>query len=253
MFELGLKLWSINKNYVAPARELYQQGYYQYIELFANPGSYDKYLTLWQKLKIPFLIHAPHYQYGLNLSQADHCAKNLELFKETKKFADALQAQTIIVHPGIDGHVQETCRQLKLINDPRIVIENKPYDVLNRTLICVGHSPEEIERIKLESGVGFCLDIGHAIVSANAQGKEPIDHLKRFLALKPSLIHLSNGTYQGLEDSHANLDQGDFPLKEILKLLPRNIKITIETIKASDKDLNDFKADIECFKNIVQS
>ena len=59
--KLGLKIWSRNGNYVQPAVDLYEKGMFDYIELFAVPGS-ASYIEKWENLDIPFVLHAPHSQ-----------------------------------------------------------------------------------------------------------------------------------------------------------------------------------------------
>lgn len=59
MFRYGLKLFSTNANYVAEAERLYKENIYDYIELYAEPNSYKKFIQLWKNLEIPYVIHAP--------------------------------------------------------------------------------------------------------------------------------------------------------------------------------------------------
>ena len=40
--KIGLKLWSLNENYIKPARELFKEKIYDYIELYAVPSSLEK-------------------------------------------------------------------------------------------------------------------------------------------------------------------------------------------------------------------
>ncbi|MBR2158459.1 MAG: hypothetical protein IJ964_00665, partial [Campylobacter sp.] len=62
-YKIGLKLWSLNENYIEPAKELYECGKYDYIELYTVPNSLQM-LPLWQNLAkdcgVKFAIHAPH-------------------------------------------------------------------------------------------------------------------------------------------------------------------------------------------------
>src|SRR3989339_2001938 len=117
MYKLGLKLWSTNKNYIEEAKRLYNEKVFDYIELFAVPNSYDKFICLWKELDIPYIIHAPHYSVGMNLAKKECFKKNLEHAKETFKFANDLNAKFIIFHPGIDGDVKETVIQLNKIKE----------------------------------------------------------------------------------------------------------------------------------------
>lgn len=246
---LGLKLWSINKNYVNEAKSLFEKGYCKYIELYVVPGSYNEYIKLWKGLNIPFVIHAPHYREGMNLANKANEKQNFKLVEETKKYADALNAEIMIFHPGIAGDTEETARQIKKINDKRVVVENKPYFALDDNLICNGYSPHEIKRIIDYSGVGFCLDIGHAICTANAFKTDIKEYLEYFISLNPRMFHLSDGDYSGVYDSHLHFGDGSFNINFLLSKLPEKSLVTIETIKNSSENLNDFIQDIEYIKN----
>lgn len=249
MFKFGLKLWSTNKNYIQEAERLYSEGVYQYIELYAEPGSYKENINLWQELKIPYVIHAPHFLGGVNLAKREQAEKNVRLLAEAQKFAAVLKVDKIIVHPGVDGDINETARQLKAINDSRILIENKPYHALDDGLICNGTSPEEIRLVMKEAGVGFCLDIGHAICSAKAHGVNYIEYLKEFISLEPQMYHLADGDTNNFTDDHRHIGKGNFDLEIILSLLPCDAMVTIETRKDLEGKLNDFVRDIEAIKS----
>lgn len=248
--KFGLKVWSENKNYMEPAAKLFADGFYDYIEIYALPETDDHIARLWHALKIPFIVHAPHFMHGLNFSDESKFSSNMAMAEKALKFADILGAETVIFHPGIKGDYRETARQLKKIGDKRAVIENKPYSValkaggLSETDICVGYSPGQIAYIMKETGVGFCLDIGHAICAANSVGSEQIEYLKEFMRLNPKMFHLSDGDWGGTIDKHSNIHQGDYDFNAIAQLLPENPIISIETKKASKENLDDFKDDI---------
>ena len=249
MFRYGLKLWSTNGNYVDAALRLYDRGVYSYIELFVVPGTYDDYAQCWTALDIPFIIHAPHFDKGVNLAKKENLETNLLHAAETITFADALKADTIIFHPGIEGDLRETVDQLHLINEPRIIIENKPFFGFN-DVICVGSSPEELEFILANANVGFCLDIGHAICAANARMIDPMAYLAKFLALAPRMFHLTDGKFDSMYDRHDHFGQGNYDIPNILKLLPHGSAITVETDKDSTENLDDFAEDISYLKCI---
>lgn len=245
MFKFGLKLWSTNSNYVTEAVRLFDEGVYQYIELYAAAHTYNEHIHVWKGLNIPFLIHAPHSYGGMNLAKKENRGNNALLLNETIKFADTLKADIIIVHPGIAGDIGETVHQIKKVDDSRIVIENKPYYTLDQDLICNGNSVEEITFALDQTGAGFCLDIGHAICAANARGKEPLDYMKQFFQLKPKIHHLSDGDYSGVKDEHRHFGKGNFRLGDILALIPDGSLVTIETGKDFEDSLIDFQQDIE--------
>jgi endonuclease IV len=252
LVKFGLKLWSINLNYIYEAKKLYDEGLYYYIELYSVPGSYEEYSHHWKKLKIPFFIHAPHFGSGLNFSFPELFENNKKLVLEAIKFADLLDARRIIFHPGVNGKIEETIKQINKLFDPRMVIENKPYRGNGENLFSLGSTPDEIKKIKSETGVSFCLDFGHAICSANALGIDYVKLIKEFLYLNPVMFHLSDGNFKGIFDSHLNFGKGTFPLKEIVTFIPENAFLTIETEKNYKDTLKDFVSDVNYLHSILR-
>ena len=252
MYKFGLKLWATNDNYVEPAKKLYDLGLYQYIELFAVPGSYDEFIKHWRNLKIPYVIHAPHYSTGLNFSDKKKLKENINLAGQAFKFADALHADKVIFHPGIDGEIEETVVQLNKINDDRILIENKPYYALIDDLVCVGNSPEEMKFILDNTNVGFCLDLAHGIYSANARNEDCFVYLKDFLKLNPEMFHLADGDSNSVYDQHKNIGDGTFDIQQIFNILPVDFNLTIETKKNFNDSLSDFERDVILLKAFLK-
>ena len=104
-YRIGLKLWSINTDfYLKEAERLYDKGVYDYIELYIVPETTET-LPAWKGVKnIPFIIHNPHFMHGFNLAKAEKKGRNKEIYDQTKRFADELNARYIIFHGGIDGN-----------------------------------------------------------------------------------------------------------------------------------------------------
>jgi deoxyribonuclease-4 len=253
MHQFGLKLWSTNKMYYDEALRLFSRGVFNYVELYVVPDSYEEYINIWKSAKkdrgISFVIHAPHYKDGMNLANKASEKKNIALSKQAFAYADALSADIVIFHPGIAGDEKETARQLKTLYDQRIVIENKPYYTIDGKQVCNGYSPEQIKMIIDESSVGFCFDIAHAICAANSRKHSPYAYLKPFLDLKPRILHLTDGETNSGIDQHRHFGKGNYDIKRILSLLRKNGMITIETVKDSANDLNDYVRDINIIKN----
>ena len=260
MFKFGLKLWSVNDNYFNEALSLYEKGFFDFIELYVVPDSYKSNIKLWKSLNIPFLIHAPHYEHGFNLSKNENEIRNIEIYEETKAFANELNAEYIIFHGGIGGDVEETVKQLKSFNEPRVLIENKPQVVfpkLENNEICRGYNISEIKYIMDCVDCGFCFDFGHAICSANSQKKEVYLYLEEFLKLKPEMFHLTDiKDINSVYDSHEHFGEGELNLNKIFILLSGtlfdNINITIETKKNSKTNLDDFIKDINFLYKVAK-
>jgi len=245
MYRFGLKLYSVNENYVKEAIRLYEKGLYDYIELYSVPGSFRDCSKLWKGLPMPFIVHAPHFGDGLNFAVKTLKKKNYVMAEEAFRYADILKAPIVIFHPGVNGDIKETARQIKGLNDKRIVIENKPYFGLAENLICNGSNPEEIGFLIEEAKVGFCLDMGHAICAANANGFNPLEYIEKFLELRPTIYHLTDGDYYGIFDRHDHYGKGNFPLSHLLKLIPPDSRITNESVKDFPDSLSDFEEDMK--------
>jgi len=247
--QFGLKLGSKDTNYTKDIFSFYEVGYFQYIELFAAIESYNDTIEYWKQFSIPIIIHAPHSFAGMNLSLYKEHENNKKKLEETFNFADSLKSEIIIFHSGVDGDIEETIRQLRSFVDTRCLIENKPLKGLNGEK-CLGSTPEEIKYIINELKAGFCLDFGHAICAANSLKKEPIEFIKEFITFNPKMYHLTDGNYESETDTHFHYDKGNFPLKELIKLIPDGAKITNEARRDSPVDLNDFKEDYLYVQNI---
>lgn len=214
--KIGLKLWSINTDaYLLEAERLHGEGVFGYIELYVVPGT-NATIAEWKRLKddhgIPFAIHAPHSQHGVNLADPAKKTSNLAAFAEVKDFADALGAGRIIAHGGVLGSIDEIIRQMKLIGDQRILIENKPYLPIDRSdRRLAGSTPDEIRRIMVEVNCGFCLDLDHMIAAANAHRADWREWFTAFLALHPSMFHLSDMQVDSEIDQHLHYGFGSLP------------------------------------------
>lgn len=241
---IGLKLWSTNINYIEAARDVFQRGYCDFIELYLVPGSFEEFHRMWGALPVTFKVHAPHSLHGVNLADPGRKEYNRQIYDDVARWADELNASAIVFHPGINGYITETARQLIQFDDSRILIENKPLIPLHdRTIKCNGATYEEMEYLLSETKLGFCLDIGHCFCAANSLGIDPMVYVEKMLSLKPAYFHISDNDRHSELDAHKNLGQGTMPLESILHLIPPGMPIAIETEKSSTSDLDDFIRD----------
>lgn len=253
MNKIGLKLWNINTDYYFDeARRLYDEGVFDYIELYIVPDNVDK-LEKWKTLKIPFDIHAPHYAHKMNLAKPEFLEQNMRKAKEVLLYANELSADRIVFHGGSGGSYIETAKQLKIINDNRILIENKPYETLPfvNEPYYTGAKINEIKYIMEKTGCGLCLDIGHCICAANSFKIDPFKYISDFVSLHPQRIHLSGIHIETNMDEHLHYREGNLDYKKLFDVLPENINITIETKKDSKTDLNDYKEDALYLKKLL--
>lgn len=252
MYKIGLKLWSINTDYYYDeAIRLYNDGIFNYIELYIVPDTTDT-IGKWKNLNIPFIIHCPHFAHGFNLAKKEKKESNKKIFEQVQRFADELNAEYIVVHGGIDGNIEETARQFAALNDSRALIENKPYIALPNRMggnFCRGYNIDEIKLVKETAKCGFCLDFGHAICAANSLGVNVYEYCKKFLQFGPNMYHLTDlNDITSPYDSHLHLGTGELDFNQIFDMIPSESYITFETVKNSKEDLNDFIEDMEWLK-----
>ncbi|MFA5800456.1 MAG: TIM barrel protein [Candidatus Peribacteraceae bacterium] len=252
-YQIGLKLFSRNTGAIGIAQELFANGYFDYIELLALPGSFRGTVSNWLKLNVPYVIHAPHELYGLNLADKDLRRSNQKIFAEAAAFADKLKAREIIIHPGLKGDHRETAKQLSALNDDRLLVENMPFISLLETK-CVGCTPAEIGELKRVAGVGFCFDVAHAVKAAFAFGQDYLGNAERYLALRPAIIHICDTSIGGCFDEHLALGKGKIDFRRLSGLVRRRlktVKITLEIPERSYKTLEVFKENSIMIKKLL--
>jgi len=254
MPRLGLKLWSVNTgSYMHEAKRLHAERVFDYIELFVVPETLET-LGDWQRLRddtgMPFVIHNAHFATGFNLADATMSERNRRIYSQTRAFADALDAKHVIFHGGMDGCIEETARQLKGLAEPRAVLENTPFVPLPNHMnakLCRGATAEEIAYVLDETGCKFCLDVGHAVCAANAQGIEPYAYVAELARrFAPVMFHLSDvADMRSPYDAHPHLGTGGLDIPRLCReVFPRDARISIETVKDNSDDLRDFREDV---------
>lgn len=249
-FKVGLKLYSTNHADADNALALYRSGWFDYIELYTIPGSYEETIDIWRSLPVPYIVHAAHYMHGINFANAAWRRQNERHFGVARRFADRLDSPFIIIHGGNGGPVEEAIFQIAGLNEPRVAIENKPKRGLNGEE-CIGWSPEQFAQFE-SAGIltHMVLDVTHAACSSVSAGVPLLEWLDRFLRYRPVIYHLVDCDGVTETDQHQNLGNGDLPIAEILNLLPPHRRVTLETPRSVERGMADFKEDVRFLRTL---
>jgi len=195
-----------------------------------------------KEFQIPIVIHAEHSGFGINPADKTKIKANLESIKFAIKLAEDINSKKIIFHSGeLDNQncsKENSIEFLKELNDKRIILEN--LSAIEKSLC---KTPEEVKEFLKQTNMGFCFDINHAIETATFFKQDYMDFLKEFIKLKPNHYHFG-GQIIKENKTHLMLKESDFDINEIIKLLPKNAEITIETtteIKNTKEDLAQIK------------
>lgn len=252
--KIGLKVWACNPiAHRDAAIQLAEQGLCDFAEIYVVPGMLDK-IRLWQSFPNEKVIHAPHLGHHFNLADAELRESNRAVFSEVQQFADQLQSNIIICHGGTGGTPEESVRQLSGFNDPRIVLENKPFwqhpDYMpHGDRHCRGAVFEEFVSMVNALNVRICHDVAHTVCMANSLQLDPISEIRRFESLAPVIHHLSDlASADDQLDTHEALGQGELDWITILKNIDQSTRLTLETPKRSASDLDDFAQEVRLIR-----
>ena len=241
--KFGLKLWSIDYGLIKEAEELIKEKVFHYIELLLVP---DTKISLFQKIKAPYIIHITHENFGLNV--ADNKAKefNLKMINQSIEWADKLNAKYLILHPGF-GEIEKSKDFLAKIKDKRILIENMPKLGDNNEKM-IGFTPKQIKELTRDR-FGFCLDFGHAVKAAVNLGKDYKQYIKELLTLNPQVFHISDGVLNSEKDEHLNIGEGQYDFNFLANCIKEN-KSKYVTMETPRNNLNSLKEDLENLKKL---
>ncbi len=198
-----------------------------------------------KELKLPIVIHSQHRLFGINAADKEKEEINSRSIDFAIKIADIAGAKKIILHPGDLDTPTSTYEQavnfVKNLKDKRIIIENIPKE---QEIVRLCMTPQETKKFLQATGKGLCFDIGHAIWAAINFNEDYKKFIKEFLKLKPVHYHIGGLKIHSpnlpLEQrDHLPLRESDFDLKEILKLIPKDAEITLETTTDPQKTLDD--------------
>ncbi len=262
MRRFGLKLWSKdfirNIEFAKDAEIALKNGKFDYLELFALPDSFMETKDIVKDMfgGVKTVIHASHSIQGLDIGCKDEFDNNKKRLYDAQKFADLLDADIIILHPGMNNgekFLDESIRQFKAFNDNRLTVENLPTYCSQTKKMLHGILPSEIKRFIDECGAKFCLDFSHAICGANGCNIDIFEFLGEMVKLNPSMYHLCDGDVSSTNDSHLHFGEGNYNLRQlVLDFTTENALITMETGHGIPHSVEPWINDISYIRDIIK-
>lgn len=244
--KIGVKTWD-SKDFLEPFKD--KVDFFEIMAIEKNNYNFLK------EFNLPIVIHAQHRGFGVNNADKTKIQKNLDSINFAIKLADTYNVKKIIAHPGeLDSEnssIEQSIDFIKNIKDKRVIVENIPLQNVYR----FGAKPEEIKEILKETKKGFCFDINHAIATAITLNQDYYQYIKEFLKLKPIHYHFGGQITKNLslpekEREHLALAESDFNIKEVLRLIPKDAEITLETSTDINKTLDDVRIMKEIMKEL---
>ncbi len=210
-----------------------------FLEIMATEG--EEY-TFLKEYANPIVIHIEHDSFGINFANPYKRQKNAKAVKWAIKLANTFNAHKIIIHTGYVENknctIHEIVHQLHSLWDTRMIFENLIYIENSRYMYT--YNKEQLQYLTKLFKTGICLDVSHAVITAKELQKKPEQFLKDLCTISVRHIHVCDGFLEIPHDKHLHIGDGNFPLKQYLQLLPKNVDITLET----GKNIQKWKKDI---------
>ncbi len=233
MRKIGIKIFPNGKGFLDA-----MQNYVDFVEIMAVEGAEYSFLKKWKK---GVIIHHEHDGFGVNHANPEKIKKNKAATKWAIHLANKFNAEKIIVHAGHmenkECSLKEVTKQLTPLWDKRIIFENLIHIAGGHYMFC--YKKEQLEYLTSMFKTGICLDISHGVISGVERHNDPEYFLKELQALPILHGHVCDGHLETPIDQHIHIGDGNFPLKEYLKYIPKKRDMTLETPKNIEKAKKD--------------
>ncbi|MHA2300110.1 MAG: GNAT family N-acetyltransferase [Candidatus Thorarchaeota archaeon] len=252
-YSIGVKIFTTNHEAFRKLREFHDKRIIDFVELYVVPGVVDTE-SLDNLKGIPIILHAPNYNHDFNLRDENQVYE--ESMKTLETVSEYLHEKTVIFHPGLESGKDDIKYVIAKINELKtefdIILENMPRRPIRGKRNIIGAHIDDFNMIVENTGCKVCIDIGHTICSANYFQRDALQYLQTFFNLHPYMFHIGDGEYSSQSDVHKPLLEGDFPLHEIITMIPLNSRITLETPKSDFTLLSEDLDNLQKLKNLIR-
>jgi len=254
---VGIKISTKNFNLLP---EIYlNDDIINFIEIRLDPEFTSKDIRVIKNFELPYVIHLPNSNNGIDFGDLTNNKENVELIERVNQYKKELidlKPICFIIHPE-SGDIELSIENIQKLKIEPLALENMPVLGINGKKM-LGYDAnslymyfKSIEKLK------FCFDINHAIKAAISMKRDYLLFIREFLEFKkPTIFHISGGNLNIETDEHLALDEGQYNLSEIKKILlnyKHKVSITFETPRNYDNKISDDLKNIEIFKKAVTS
>ncbi|MHA1284343.1 MAG: TIM barrel protein [Promethearchaeota archaeon] len=227
-----------------------------FIEIILKSDFNRKDLAFIKDLKIPYAIHLANsndgIDFGNNIKEKNNTVyiekinNNIDIFGEMKPIC-------YIIHPE-SGDLNYSIDNIMKLKIRPLAIENMPVKGIHGEIM-LGYDPPSLSRyFNIIKDLQFCFDINHAIKSSISLKIDSYKFIKNFLKFKsPIIFHIAGGDMNDEVDKHLNLNEGQYDISKIKKILfnfKKKVYLTFETPKKIKNHIKEDLKNMEFFLNI---
>lgn len=245
---IGIKLSTKNFDFIPEVT--FNQELIDFVEIILIPEFSSEDIDVIKKLKIPYAIHLPNSNDGIDFGDINKNDNNIKYINKINQYKDNLTPICYIIHPE-SGNIELSINNITKLNIKPLALENMPLKSLFGGEL-LGYDPDTMsEYFNRIENLEFCFDINHAIKTAISKNNDYLIFIKKFLKFKnPIIFHISGGNLNVEIDEHLSLDKGQYNLSEIKKILLNYnsiVNLTFETPKNYENKIEDDLRNIEIF------
>jgi len=254
---VGIKISTKNFNLLP---EIYlNDDIINFIEIRLDPEFTSKDIRVIKNFELPYAIHFPNSNNGIDFGDLTNNKENVELIERVNQYKKELidlKPICFIIHPE-SGDIELSIENIQKLKIEPLALENMPKLGIHGEKM-LGYDTNSLNLyFKSIPKLKFCFDINHAIKAAISMKRDYLLFVKEFLEFKkPILFHISGGNLNIETDEHLALDEGQYKISKIKKILLKykhNVNLTFETPRNYEKKINDDLKNMEFFKKTNNS
>lgn len=221
---------------------------FKYLEIIFDFPRNENDFEILNSYDLNYSIHSP--MADMNIASLNKNIRNASLdeIKKSIDFANSIDAETLVLHPGHMAFLNKDHKELGIENSHNSIVECRDYAEGSGLEICVENMPKipgflyndiyKLESKLKELNLPMTMDIGHAHTNGFKANEMSLDCVKH--------IHLSDNN--GRFDEHLALGDGTIDLKTVFDSFKKKNFNGTYLIEVNEKE--DILKSLDYIKNI---